>query len=276
MAKNKHILGIDVGGTNTKFGLVTGRGKLVKSKQIATPKTKPKIIELLCEQIELHQKEIDKIGLGLPGPLDLKNGRILKTPNLPLADTPIVKILKQKFKLPIKIENDANCFTLAEAVIGAGKNYPTVAGLTLGTGVGGGIVIDKKIFHGRGSAGELGHLFIDFKRAADLEDLIGAKSLNLSAENYQILEKLEQQKDERALKFWKELGLTIGFGCLNIIHALDPDIIVLGGKQSLAFSLFQPEMLKTINKHCLTKPPKIVKSKLIDKAGVIGAALLFK
>lgn len=276
MAKNKYILGIDVGGTNTKYGLVTKRGKLLKSKQILTPKSKQKIIESLIEIIEFQRKQISKVGLGLPGRINIKAGKITDVENLPLSNTPIVKLIKQKVKLPIKIDNDARCFALAESLVGSGKNFMVVVGITLGTGVGGGIVINKKLFHGKGNAGELGHIFIDFKKVKDFEDLVGAGKLNLSAENYQILEKLARQKDKKALKFWKELGLTVGFGCLNIIHTLDPDIIILGGKQSLAFSLFKPEMMKTINKHCLTKPPKVVKSKLIDKGGIIGAAMLFK
>lgn len=276
MAKTKYILGIDLGGSNTKFGLVTRKGNLLKSEQVETPKSRQKIIELLVEIIMSRKNKIAKVGLGLPGPLDLKNGKFLTTMNLPLSNIPIVKILKQKIKLPIKIDNDANCFTLAESIIGAGKKYQTVVGLTLGTGVGGGIVINKKIFHGRGIAGELGHQFIDFKNKADLESFIGARILNLAPESYQLLEKLALKKDKGALKFWKNLGLTLGFGLVNLIYTLDPDIIILGGKQAMAFKYFSPEMMKTIKKYCLTKPPPIVKSKLIDKGGIIGAALLFK
>jgi len=278
MAKNSNILGIDLGGTTIKYGLVTNRGRLLKSAETPTPKTKSKVVEKLAEIIIHHRPQISKIGFGIPGQLNLKTGATLpkSLASLPLANLPLLKILKKKFNLPMKMDNDANCFTLAEARLGAGKNCRLVVGLTLGTGVGGGLVIDKKIFHGRGIAGEFGHQFIDFKKAADLEDFVGARQLKLSAQDYQTLEKQGRQKEKRALKFWQKLGLTIGFGCLNIIHTLDPEIIIFGGKQTKAFKLFYPEMIKTINKYCLTSPPKIVKSNMIDKAGIIGAALLFK
>jgi predicted NBD/HSP70 family sugar kinase len=189
---------------------------------------------------------------------------------------PIAGLIKQKINLPIKIDNDARCFTLAEALVGSGKNYSTVIGLTMGTGVGGGIVIDGQLFHGRGNAGEIGHQFIDYKKAKDLENYLGAGNLKLTSVDYQSLEKLARQKKPTALKFWNNLGLTLGFGCLNLIHTFDPNIIILGGKQTRAFNFFYPAMMKIIKKYCLVKPPKIVKSKLIDRAGIIGAALLFK
>lgn len=276
MAKNKAILGIDVGGTNIKFGLVDDKGQLKKFGQTATPKTRAGIIKLLIKLTADNRQLVDKVGLGLPGPLDFKKGKILKTPNLAFSNTPIVKILKKKTGLKIKIDNDANCFTLAEAIIGAGKKYQDVVGLTLGTGIGGGIVLNKKIYHGRANAGELGHQFIDFKNNKDLEDYLGAKKLQLSPADYQKLEKLGKQKNKKALKFWDKFGQKLAFGCLNIINILDPEIIVLGGKQALAFKLFYPSLIKTVKKHCLAKPPKIVKSRLIDKAGLIGATLLFR
>jgi glucokinase len=276
MRKNTLILGIDVGASFTKFGLVTKQGKLLKFEQTATPQTKKKIINFLIDIIKPYQSRISGVGLGLPGRVDIKLGKIIAMSNLPLANLPIVGLIKQRINLPIKIDNDARCFTLAESLIGSGKNYSTVIGLTLGTGVGGGIVIDRQLFYGRGNAGEIGHQFIDYKKAKDLEDYLGAGRLKLTSVDYQSLEKLASQNNRTALKFWNNLGLTLGFGCLNLIHAFDPDIIILGGKQTRAFGLFYPAMLKIINKYCLVKPPKIVKSKLIDWAGIIGAALLFK
>ncbi len=276
MVKTKHILGIDVGGTNIKYGLVTPRSQLIKSEQTLTPRTKAGIINLLVKIIYNYKSQINKIGIGLPGRLDLKQGKILHSPNLKLSGVPITSLLKKKFNFPVKIDNDANCFTLAEALIGAGKGYQNVVGLTLGTGVGGGIVINKKIYHGRSSAGELGHQFIDFRQNKELEDFLGAKKLKLSSADYQKLEQQAKKCNKQAIKFFNNLGSTLGFGLVNLIRILDPDIIILGGKQSKAYNLFRHQMTKTINKHYPAKPPKIVKSKLIDKAGIIGAALLFK
>jgi predicted NBD/HSP70 family sugar kinase len=276
MTKKKYILGIDVGGTTIKYGLVTPQGKLIKSEQTFTPKTKVGIINQLIKIIKNKGKKISKVGIGVPGLLDIKTGTIFKTPNLPLSHTPLLSFLKKKIRLLIKIDNDANCFTLAEAMIGAGKKYQNVAGLTLGTGIGGGIVINKKIYHGRSNAGELGHQYLDWRKAKDLEDLTGAGKLKLSGQAYQKLEQAALAKNLRALEFWKRLGTILGFACLNYINILDPDIIILGGKQARAFRFFYPTMIKIIKQYCLFQPPKIVKSKLIDKGGIIGAALLFK
>jgi len=276
MAKNKYILGIDLGGTYIKYGLATKHGRLIKLEQVVTPSTQEKIINLFIKIIKSYQNKISKVGLGLPGRLDIKRGLILSNRDLPLSNTPIVKLIKQKIKLPIKIDNDARCFVLAESLVGAGKNYQTVVGLTLGTGVGGGIVINKKLYHGKGNAGELGHQFIDFQNKKDLEDYLGARRQKLTAKDYQNLANLAHQRDKKAVFFWKKIGQVLGFGIINIIHTLDPEVIILGGKLPKNYNLFYAEVKTLIKKYCLTNPPKIVKSKLIDKAGVIGATLLFK
>ncbi|MBU1037128.1 ROK family protein [Patescibacteria group bacterium] len=272
----KHILGIDLGGTFTKFGLVNAGSVLLKFEEVPTPENKEKIIDLLIKKIRLYQADISKIGIGIPGIVNSKDGKILTTPNLPLSNFSLLRFLKEKIKLPIKIENDVNCFTLAEALIGSARAYQNVIGLTLGTGIGGGIVINKKIYHGHGYAGEFGHQFIDYKNNKDLEDLLGAKKLKLEGFDYKKLAKDALSKKVVALNFWKNLGNVLGYGCLNLIHLFDPEIIVLGGKQTQFFNLFYPSLIKTVKKHCLVPLPKITKSRLIDKAGVIGACLLFK
>lgn len=276
MPKNKLTLGIDVGGTFIKYGLVNNQNKLSNFGQIATPKTRVMIVNLLIKLIKDHRLLINKVGVGLPGRIDIRRGEVINVANLPLSKTPIVKLIQRQLKLPIIIDNDARCFALAEALVGSGKKYRTVIGIILGSGVGGGIVLNKKLFHGRGNAGEIGHHFIDFKNNKDVEDYLGASRINFNPGDYQNLEKQAKLKNKKALNFWQNIGLTLGYTCLNLIHIFDPDIIILGGKLTKNFKLFYPETIKIINKHCLVKPPKIIKSKLIDKAGVIGAALLFK
>ncbi len=274
--KKNNILGIDVGGTFIKYGLVNNQGELLSFGHIKTPKTKIKIVNSLIKLIKNNQLSISKVGIGLPGRIDIKQGKVNNVANLPLSNTPIVKLIQQKINLPIKIDNDARCFALAESLIGAGKNYQIVIGLTFGSGVGGGIVINKKLYHGLGNAGELGHQFINYQEAKDLEDYVGSSRLKLTATDFENLAKNARLNNKRALNFWQQLGLTIGFGIVNIIHAFDPEIIILGGKLTKNLDLFYPIILKIVKKYSLTKLPKIVKSKLIDKAGILGAALLFK
>lgn len=274
--KKNYTLGIDVGGTFIKYGLVNYHDKLIKFYQLTTPKTRDGIVNLLIKIIKNYKNTINRVGLGIPGRLDIKKGRVIDVANLPLSNTPIVKLIKNKINLPIKIDNDARCFALAESLVGSGKKYQFVIGLTLGSGVGGGIVINKKLYHGRDNAGELGHLFIDFKNAKDLEDYLGSSRLRLTVKSYKILAKDARFKKGKSLNFWRQLGLVLGFGIVNIIHAFDPEIIILGGKLTKNFNLFYPVTQKVVKKYSLMKPPKIIKSKLIDKGGIIGAALLFK
>jgi len=141
----KNSIGVDIGATKIIFGLLKNR-KVIKKKKIPTPKTKKIIIKELKENLRDLKKssdlKIDRIGIGVPGILDIKKGLILKCPNLRYLDNlPLVKILEKELKIKTSIENDTNCFTLAEALFGAGKNKNIVFGITLGSGVGGGLVI---------------------------------------------------------------------------------------------------------------------------------------
>jgi len=272
----KYSLGIDIGASLTKFGLVDGNNRIKQFEQLPTPKNKKALISLLFKIIEKDRSSIKNIGIGVPGRIDTNNGKVIKTPNLPLVNCPLIKILKQKVSQPIKIENDANCFALAEASEGSGINYQSVVGITLGTGVGGGIILDKKLYRGRGSAGEIGHHIVDREHFYDLEYFSGAKSLGLQGADYQRLAAQARQKQRKALNFWNDLGCVLGLGGLNIIRFLDPEIIVLGGKTAQFFKLFKHSLFKTLKQNYSYSLPKIVQSKLIDQAGIIGATLLFK
>src|SRR3989344_9002704 len=166
MMRIKNTLGIDIGGSSIKAGFLPGtRRRCLHFKARPTPKTTQAAWELLIDIIIDYcaRYRVQTIGVGCPGPLDIKRGLIINPPNLPFKNFPFKQFLEQETLLPITIDNDANVFTLAEAILGAGKKYQNVIGLTLGTGVGGGIVINKKIYHGRGNAGELGHTTINYK-----------------------------------------------------------------------------------------------------------------
>jgi len=230
----------------------------------------------LAKIVKEYKTQIKAVGIGLPGPIDLKKGIILRTPHLPLKNTPIYSLLKKQIDLPLKIDNDVNCFTLAEALVGSGKNYRNVVGIALGTGIGGGIVINKKIYHGRNNAGEFGHQFINSHSAKYLESFLVVNNFKRSTKEYKNLEKSAQKNNKVAITFWDDLGKILGYAFLNIINILDPDIIILGGKQTNAFKYFSPSLFKTIKQGSFLPSTKIVKSKLIDKAGIIGAAMLFK
>ncbi|MBN1156334.1 ROK family protein [Candidatus Woesearchaeota archaeon] len=274
---DKLALGVDIGGTSIKLGLVTEHGKIVKFKIVPTcaDKSKRTIINNLLSSIgKLMRSNVIGIGLGFPGPANYNQGKIIKTPNLnKLNGMNLKSIVHDKFNIPVFCENDANCFALAEAIYGKGKNFDNVVGLTLGTGVGGGIVIKGRIYQGRGNAGELGHIIMD-PEFNDFESKVSGTAITRTklCEPINLFE-LARRRDKIALKIWKRIGVSIGTGIVTIMHCLDPDVIIIGGKISNAWDYFSKSMKDTIKEHCLFKPCFVVKKKL-NEPGVIGAASL--
>ncbi|MBD3248570.1 ROK family protein [Candidatus Woesearchaeota archaeon] len=261
---NKMILGIDIGGTTLKAGLVKDK-RIIRKKTIKTGSTKKDIIDNLLDLTDsLFEKNISHIGIGCPGPADYKKGIIGDTPNLPLKGTNLKKLIRQRFRKKVLISNDAACFALGESIRLKKSN---LVALTLGTGIGGGIIIDKKIYSGKGNAGEMGHTTINFKgpnsiNHGDLESYISAKAIE---RDYNLPpEKLKSKKA------WNEIGEKLGIGIANIINSLDPEIIVLGGGISNSFSLFRKGMQKQITERAISKT-RTIKGK--QESGILGAAL---
>ena len=174
------IIGVDIGGTEIKAGIVFNN-RILKKVAVKTGSNKKDIIKNILDSIGiLFDKRIKAIGIGCPGPADYEKGIIGDTPNLKLKGVNLKKIIHRKFKKKAVMENDACCFVLGESVRLKKKN---VAGLTLGTGVGGGIVIDGKLYKGNGNAGELGHCTIKFDgpklgfNQGSLESYVSAKAI---------------------------------------------------------------------------------------------------
>ena len=158
------VIGVDIGGTNIKAGLVYN-GKLVKSKIAPTGKKKKDILANLKKIIsELISSKTLAIGIGCPGPANYNHGIIGNAPNLPLKGVNLKRTIQRKFNLPVVINNDAQCFVLGESIR---LNKPNLVGLTLGTGVGGGKVFGGKIYSGSVNAGELGYTTLKFDGPKD-------------------------------------------------------------------------------------------------------------
>jgi glucokinase len=272
----KHSIGIDIGATKIIFVLLKGK-KVLKKKKIPTPKNRKDLIKALKETLRDFPKT-KKIGLAIAGVLDIKKGLILESPNLKyLNNFPLTKLL---------IENDANCFTLAEALLGRGKNKKIVLGITLGSGLGGGLVIDKKIYHGAfNTAIEPGHQTIKFdgekcscRNQGCFELYASAKFFRRKGHSAQELAKKAKSKDKKALKLFQEYGKYLGIGLSNIINLLEPEVIIIGGGISKAWPYFLSETKKEIKKRTISplsrKNTKIEISKLGEEAGAIGAGLL--
>lgn len=244
----KKVLGIDVGGTKIAAGLVDSKFKLSKVKLLATSQT-----DLALQIIALIEsyKDFSAIGLAVPGQV-LPNGMVVSLPNIPkFRPTNLRNVLNKRFKVPVTVMNDAKSFAYAEALIGRGKKYQTVAGIILGTGIGVGLVSDKKIYFGANRlAGEYGHIMMP---------------------NNQIFEKYVKSagKFKTAKQAEKYLRLLVGF----IVRSFDPELIVVGGGWSRL-----PGMQLTLNQIITKIHPMKLKTRVsvsrLSHAGILGAALL--
>jgi glucokinase len=293
----KYTIGLDVGGTKIAAGAVDSHGKIVKKTTIPTEAGRGKKIilkNILAAASKVWLPGVSAIGLAMAGQCDFRRGVFLSGPNFPknFKNINIGKFLNKAFRVPVSLDNDARAFTLAEATFGAGRGYKNIIGLTLGTGIGGGIVINGKILRGKdNTAGEIGHMTIDAKsfyrcgcgRLGHFEALASGTAL----ENfYKKLadEKLTGQEiaakansgDQKAKQALAALSRYLAIGLANLAQLLNPDIIIIGGGMSGVPALL-PAALQQFKKAVIynsLKNTKIVKAKLGRDAGIVGAALL--
>jgi len=292
------VIGLDVGGTNIKGVLIDGR-KIVARIKIATKSRTDK--NMLVGQIfdcinNLKDRisKIEKIGIAIAGPIDFEKQQVLNPPNLvALRGLKLGKLIRDRFGIKTIIDHDVNCFVLAEAILGAGKNYKSVFGITLGTGVGGGMVINKKIYHGaHGSSGEVGHMTIEKNgrrcgcgNKGCLEPYICDAGIKQTAkeifkkqiDSLRVFDDLAKKGDERAIKLYETVGKYLGIGLANVVDTINPEVIVVGGGIMRAGKFILAPAKKEMKKNILSqgaKKTKIFKSKLGKFAGAIGATLL--
>jgi len=309
------LMGVDIGGTNVRIGIVTPGGRILKKIEYDTDLSKGGLA--FFEKLISHLKNLVRndlrsshsligIGIGIAGIIDMKRGIISYSPNLKdLKGFRLGDLLAKKLSFPIVIENDANAFALGEGWMGAARGARHYCGITLGTGVGGGVVSDGKILHGReGMAGEVGHMVIDpeglscgcggrgclevyasgtgIKRMAleAIEKQKGGGILKWSKEDpYQITSeevfKAAQLGDKTAKEIFKRMGEYLGLGLINLIHLFNPEKIVVGGKVAGAWCFFIRSVMKTIQERSMKgsrEKVKIVQAKCGDEAGILGAA----
>lgn len=285
-SKIEYVIGIDIGGTKMSAILLNGT-RVVADYTLATPKDDlakftailKALLEPLFDRAKKDKVRIKGVGIGLPGALDLKEGKVLAAPNTPvLINLKIVGLIKEKFdpELNVKIDNDANCFVRAEAMLGAGKKFANVYGLTVGTGIGGGWWMNGEVYAGAfGSANEPGHLVIDYRTGLSLEEAYH----KLTQNNPAILADEAYRGDRLAEEVFGEFGLILGTALANIINLVEPEVIVVGGGAVQSADLFLPKSKKTYKDLVLSpraKEVKLVKGKLGKLAGAIGAALLIE
>ena len=315
-----YLIGIDVGGMSIKGGIVdSDNGKILVQHAIPTTAkyTKDysisediaKVIDYILNEANMKIDDIVGIGIGQPGSIDSERGVIRYSNNIALENVPVVDELKKKFNLPIYISNDANCAALGEYVFGAGRGYRDIVFITLGTGVGSGIIIDGKLFEGRSGAGaEAGHMVIvtngnkcNCGRRGCWETYASATALiKQTAAAMELPENKDSLMHEIAKEEGKVSGKTafvaakkgdkggqavvdqyikyIGEGLVNMANIFRPDAILIGGgisKEKEYLTKPLQEMMDTVTYGGKFNPRVIVKTaSLQNDAGILGAAAL--
>lgn len=270
----KEIIAVDLGGTNLRVSLVKNN-KIIKYKRMPTPKTKSAIINKMFDSIsELMDNGIYGIGIASPGPL--KDGVIMNTPNLHLKNYDLKCSVKNKFKIRVEVENDANCAALAEAKLGVRKKNFFV--LTLGTGIGGGVILEGKLFQKNDLGAELGHIYLAPEK--DFEDLAGTKAIYKMTKKYfgkEInIDELLKINNSKSREILRVLANNLAQGIGSLINIFNPEIVVLAGGMRHAGEPFL-EMIKSKVKRYIFLPKEfeIAWTKL-EHPGTLGAALLFE
>ncbi|MBD2358295.1 ROK family protein [Tolypothrix sp. FACHB-123] len=288
---NSQVIGIDLGGTAIKLGRFDRDGNCLQSLTVATPQpsTPEAVLAVMVDaiaQVDPDNQTV-AIGVGTPGPADAQ-GRIAKIA-INLAgwrDVPLADWLEAKIAKPTIIGNDANCAGLGEAWLGAGRRFQNFIMLTLGTGVGGAIFLNGKLFIGhQGAGGELGLISFNPEgpicnsgNRGSLEQYTSITAIRrrTGKEPWE-LGALAAAADREALTFWQEYGKYLGIGLTSLIYVLTPEAIVIGGGVSASFRFFVPAVKAEIEQRVMLTSRvglQIIQAELGNAAGMAGAAKL--
>jgi glucokinase len=304
-------IGIDLGGTNLKYGVIDSVGNILfQSSQSTNPNKGPAdIIHSIKNQVKYLLNRFPQtasIGMGVPG-IITDDGIVLIAPNLQgWENLDLLSEFKNDFDLPVAIDNDANTAALAELELGAGKSEKSFFYLTLGTGAGGSIILNRKLFRGTmGGAGEIGYIIIDActelnngrpYRTGILEEYVGKNQI--AALGMEIMKSYPDsllfqyprpdpyfislcvdKNDEAAIKIFQKTGYYLGLGLASMMNLLDISLIIVGGGISLAHPLLIESALETIRQRAIPTiagRAEIRKAFFSKDAGIVGAALLGK
>lgn len=323
MTDTSYIAGVDLGGTTINSAVISADGERVLGMHTAPTNAErgpkyvvDKIIGMVRESMRVAgreggfaEKEIVGIGIGSPGPLDRRTGTVIETPNLGWRNFPLRDLVANAIGLPAELDNDANAATIGEWWVGAGKNVETMVGVTLGTGIGGGIVLGGKVFHGASDvAGEIGHMSIDSTgrkckcgnygclEAYASGPAIAARAIEgLQSGEQSVLPELVDGDlsritaetvyegivagDAYAREVMRDTAKFLGSGVANLINVLNPEMIVISGGVTRAGDHLLEPLRNEVKRRAFRnafEACRIVTSELGSMAGVIGAAYVFR
>ena len=308
-----YYIGIDVGGTSLKAGLVREDGQILAVERTPLAFENPEQFARTLAQLGqsvLHQagipaSDVVSAGIGIPGAV--AGGDILYTCNIPLRDVPLSRLFRQHLDVPVLLENDANCAAVGEWLCGAGRGTQQFIVVTLGTGVGGGLILNGKLYSGSGMVGEVGHMVIQHGGApcncgrrgcweayASATGLIRMTREAMEAHPESLLHTVAAQSgcvegrtafdaavqgDETALALCRDYVSYLAAGVTNLINILQPEAVAIGGGVAAApDGLLLTPLREIVERECYPRHtgqiPRIVRAELGNDAGIIGAALL--
>lgn len=310
---NSHYIGVDLGGTKILTAIADKEGELISRSKLPTEADRGTgvIIENInrsinhaLEQAGLDHRSIIRIGVGSPGPLSTGEGIIYENSNLPWKNVPIVDLLEEKTGIPVKLENDANAAAMGEKWFGAGRGIDNLIYVTISTGIGAGIIIERQVYHGiNDGAGEVGHMTLEpegpvcgcgnhgcFEALAS-GTAIGRMGREAVEEGQQTLirelsdknpDKIEapliaraaRKGDAVARSIYQKAGYYLGIGLGNLVNLFNPEMIVLGGGVMKARELFMDDLLASLEERALTPSLSVLEVREVelgDDTGVMGA-----
>lgn len=311
--KTEVVLAADLGGTHLRAATVDRNGEIHCRHKQPTPRADDpnEIVRALIDAFhECERKSaptddsISAFSVAVPGTINIAEGLVVTAPNLPcLEGFALAAALEMELERPVMLENDANAAAVGEMWQGAGRGSQTIICLTLGTGVGGGIILDGKLWRGTdGSAGEIGHIGVDpfagiacqcgsqgclevYASATAIVRMTRETRLRYPGSVLQNRDDLTSEKvyqagregDELALETFRRMGVYLGIGLASLINLLNPEVIVIGGGLANGWELFEKPMHLQVSKRAFPTPArraKIVRAECGDDAGLLGAARL--
>jgi glucokinase len=291
------VIGVDVGGTKLLGGVIARDGKVIRRREVPTPKaTEEALLAGLDELVaSLLGDEVRALGFGLPSTIDQRTGQAVQSVNIPLEQVPFRARFAERFSLPVAIDNDANAAAIAEWQVGAGAGTQHMIMLTLGTGVGGGLILDGRPYRGAvGAAAELGHVVVEFEGrpcqglcrghghieayatgVAASRD--AAEALGEGADTRVLLERAKAE-DPAALKVLDGIARRLGANMGSLVNIFNPEVIVIGGGWGKAACDF---LLGTVREAMMREAlspgrelVRIVPAELGSDAGLVGAGFV--
>ena len=292
----RRAVGVDVGGTKILAGVVDETGAVLRSEELATPDASQAGLLATLERLvaSLVADGADAIGVGVPSRIDQRAGRAVSSTNLPLVDVWLRDLLRERFGLPVGVDNDANVAALAEWRLGAGRGTRTMVMVTLGTGVGGGLIVDGRPFRGAtGGGAEIGHMVLEHDGApcqgsctgrGHAETLVSGSAADAAAEalygpgsDARLLVTRAHAGDAEAVAALRAIGCRLGSLIASLANLFDPEVVVVGGGFGSEWDELAGPATEVFRRDALTPMRDtvlIAPAELGTAAGLVGAALV--